>query len=181
MISIKEFIKKWPDELVLEMATFGEEKWGNNIYRIAVHGPASKDREQPHIHIYLSNDKAPYNNFNFEISLIDIVCYDEINLIYQRDKETNKLIKHKNKCSWEGYRKIKNCFVDWLFDKPSKPGEYIDNLDVAIDEYNRESNYTDWKNGRNTFLKYIHERGLRILPQYFKYFSSDDLEQYHLL
>ena len=57
------------------MATISKaERWGNNTYRIAVHGIVSGERETPHVHIYLTNDNKPYNNFNFEISIIDILC-----------------------------------------------------------------------------------------------------------
>ena len=93
MRSFKEFIFDMftPSETIFEMATISKtERWGNNIYRIAVHGTASGDRETPHIHIYLANDTKPYNKFNFEISIIDILCKDEINLIYQRSQKEHR-------------------------------------------------------------------------------------------
>lgn len=107
MRTLKEFIFDTfaPSETIFEMTTISKaERWGNNTYRIAVHGTASGDREIPHVHIYLTNDNKPYNNFNFEISIIDILCKDEINLIYQRDRSKNKLIKNRSKCFWEGYK-----------------------------------------------------------------------------
>lgn len=88
MKSLKEFIYLhiWKDEPIVEMATIGYGlKFGKDRFKVAIHGQSSGDRENPHIHIYLENDKMPYNKFNFEISLVDILCYDEINLIYQRD------------------------------------------------------------------------------------------------
>ena len=86
MKSLQEIIyndtEKWPSEKIYEMATISKnEMWGNEHYKIAVHGPESNDRSNPHIHIYLANDHLPYNKFNFEISLTDILCNDEINLI----------------------------------------------------------------------------------------------------
>jgi len=173
MKSLKEYIfdAVHPSELVVEMATFGQEKFGKDIYRIAVHGPASKDREQPHIHIHLANDKAPYNKFNFEVSLVDILCKDEINLIYQRDAAANILRKNRDKCSWEGYRKLRDDFEDWLFsNNVSEPGEFIDNLDVAIYHYNKEADYEKFKNGENALKEYLNKHGFKVLKEYEKYF-----------
>ena len=80
------FTDEFPDEpLIFEMATISRDvKLGKNRYKIAVHGTLSGDRKNPHIHIYLSTDNRLYNKFNFEISIVDILCYDEINLISTR-------------------------------------------------------------------------------------------------
>lgn len=41
------------------MATIAKSvKLGKDSYRIAIHGVSSKDREYPHIHIYLANDNS---------------------------------------------------------------------------------------------------------------------------
>lgn len=86
-------------EKVYEMTTISRnEKFGKDNYRVSIHGPASADREIPHIHIYLANDITPYNKFNFEISLTDILCKDEINLIYQRDIKNHIMRSNKSKC-----------------------------------------------------------------------------------
>ena len=176
MINIKEYLFNFicGSESIYEMATISKnEKWGNNQYRIATHGTAAGDRENPHIHIYLSSDDKPYNKFNFEISLTDILCYNEINLIYQRDISKNKKITNRNKCSWEGYRKIKEGFEEWLY-KPSKtPGEFVDNLDALIYWYNEESNIIG-----NALLQYMKEHGLIILDKFNKYFSEEDKSMY---
>ena len=124
MIPLHQFINHllWPSEQIFEMATITKDiKWGNEHFRVAVHGTAAGDRDVPHIHIYLSNDKKPYNKFNFEVSLVDILCYDEVNLIFQRDEKTGKRISNRNKCSWEGYKKIADGFEDWLEQKPTTP------------------------------------------------------------
>lgn len=182
MRSLKEFIYQniWmpSEEKIYEMATIGKPILNKEKRLIAIHGVNSGDREYPHIHIYLASDKFPYNQFNFEISLIDIVCYDEINLIKMRDKSRGILKNNRNKCSWDGYTKLFNDFEDWLFEKSNFPGEFIDNLDAIIWNYNNESEFTK---EHNPLLHYIHKQGLRISPKYFKYFSTDDLEQYHLL
>ena len=168
MKALHELLNEWPSEQIIEMATISKsERWGNNLYRIAVHGTAAGDRETPHIHIYLSNDKKPYNNFNFEVSLIDIICYNEFNLIYQRDVKTGKLSTNRSKCSWEGYRKIKEGFEDWLFDKCNMPGEFINNLDALIYWWNQESD----SNSDNPLKDYIDKKGLHILPEYKIYFE----------
>lgn len=176
MKSILEYIQEKlgiidPDMPVLEMATVEQAiKWGKENYRIALHGPSVGDRPYPHVHIYLSKDKFPWNQFNFEISLVDLLCYDEINLILQQDRKKNLNIKNRNKCSWEGYRKIRDGFEDWLFDKPTYPGDFIDNLDVLIHEYNKESPYRG-KN-YNSLLEYIKDQGKKVLPKYKKYFEN---------
>lgn len=158
---------------ILEMSTICKYiKWGNYNYRIAIHGPSSKDRDYPHIHIYFSDDVYPYKKFNFEISLIDILCYDEINLICQQDKYNKINIKNRNKCSWSGYRKIRNGFEEWLFDKPTIPGDFIDNLDAIIYEYNNESPYNIENKDENYLLEYIKDHGKKVLPQYLKYFNK---------
>ena len=163
MNNIKDYLLG--DGPILEMATISKsENWGSEHYRIAVHGPASGDRLVPHVHIYLTSDKKPYNQFNFEVSLIDILCYDEINLIYQRDTKNNILRSNRNKCSWEGYRKIKNGFEDWLFSKSSTPGDFKDNLDAIIYWWNEESDTI-------TLKEYINSKGLKILDKYLIYFN----------
>lgn len=157
-----------PSENIFEMATISKaERWGNDNYKIAIHGTAKGDRETPHVHIYMSSDRIPYNQFNFEISLVDILCYDEINLIYQRDRKTNKLITNRSKCSWNGYKRIKEGFEDWLFDKCKLPGEFKDNLDAIIWSYNNESNLlTD-----NPLKDYLDSRGFVVLDKYKHYFE----------
>lgn len=172
MRNIKEFIQDylWPSEKIFEMATISKsERWGKDNYKIAIHGTAKGDRESPHIHIYLSKDDLPYNQFNFEISLTDILCYDEINLIYQRDKKANRLITNRNKCSWEGYRRIKDGFEDWLFEKSKFPGNFKDNLDTIIWCYNNESS----NQSENPLKDYLDERGLKVLDKYKHYFEND--------
>lgn len=104
----------------------------------------------------------PFNKFNFEISLVDIMCYDEINLIYQRDVKNGIKRTNRNKCSWNGYFKLKEDFEDWLFSKSSKRGDFKDNLDAIIYFYNEE-------NHNKTLWDYIEEHGLKVLDKYKHY------------
>ena len=165
MKSLKEFIYLyiWGDEPIVEMATIGYNlKFGKDRFKVAIHGPSSGDRENPHIHIYLDNDKMPYNRFNFEISLVDILCYDEINLIYQRDVRNGIKRTNRNKCSWNGYFKLKEDFENWLFSKSCKRGDFLNNLDAIIYFYNEEHH-------NKTLWDYIEERGLKVLDKYLQY------------
>ena len=165
MKSLKEFIYLciWKDEPIVEMATIGYDlKFGKDRFKVAIHGPSSGDRENPHIHIYLENDKMPFNLFNFEISLVDILCYDEINLVYQRDARNGIKRRNRSKCSWDGYLKLKEDFEDWLFSKSSKRGDFKDNLDAIVYFYNEE-------NHNKTLWDYIEEHGLKILDKYKQY------------
>ena len=77
---IQEKLYNYPNSQHLyEMATIAKDVSFNKEHKsVQIHGTNSGDRENPHIHIYNYNDKV---NFNFEISLIDIICKDEINLI----------------------------------------------------------------------------------------------------
>ena len=165
MMNLKEFIysKIWNSEPIVEMATIGHDlSFAKDKFKVAIHGPSSGDRETPHIHIYLNSDIMPFNKFNFEISLVDIICYDELNLIYQRDLKRGIKRTNRTKCSWEGYSKLKNDFEDWLFSESSKRGDFKDNLDAIIYFYNEE-------NYNKTLWNYIDERGLKILPKFLHY------------
>lgn len=173
MKSLFEYLKvsQWPsEEYILEMATIARNAslWKSK-YKIACHGTNSSDRPNPHIHIYLADDKRPFNKFNFEVSICDILCKDEINLIKMRD-EKNGIKKNNRKiCSWNGYQKLKNDFEDWLFNREVEiPGNFMDNLDACIYWYNQESEGTG-----NPIKEYIEERGWKVLPKYKKYIDGN--------
>jgi hypothetical protein len=178
MKNIKEYINEqfnpeW--DYVIEMASIGYPILNKQKHYIALHGAHAGDRERPHIHIYLENDIRPFSKFNFEIALDEILCYDEINLIRMVDSKKHIDIRNRNKCSWEGYNKLKNDFEDWLFsNEVDLRGDYIDNLDACIYFYNQESG----KSENNPLLKYIKDHGMKILQKYEKYFSKEDKEQY---
>lgn len=179
MRTLAEYIKMMPPEpLILEMATIAPSiKLNKKWCRIAVHGPESGDRENPHIHIYYEDDRRPYNQFNFEISLTDILTKDEINLIKMRDQDKGIMINNRSKCSWNGYQKLKDEFEDWLFsDKVDKPGEWINNLDAVIYFYNEEA--YKGRNNPHPLLKYMQERGMKVLEKYFYLFSDEDKKTY---
>ena len=171
MINLFEYIKYLlKDEYLIEMATIGNGVKLDNkmLYKIAIHVASSKDRNYPHIHIYDFKDLS-LKKFNFEISLVDILCYDEINLIAQIDKYNNIKHMHRKSCTWEGYRKLYNGFEDWLFsNKVEKRGEYIDNLDAIIWACIEEGKSI----ADNFILYYIKEHGMKVLNKYKKYFSD---------
>lgn len=154
---------------VMEMATISQdEKWGKYHYRIALHGPAVGDREYPHVHIYFADDIYPYTKFNFEVSLIDILCKDEINLVTQIDRLDNNISrKNKNKCSWDGYRKIRDSFEDWLFEPCKMRGNFKNNIDALCWSYNNES-----PKGRK-LKDYLYTKGLSPLTKYIEYVVQD--------
>lgn len=163
-----ENCKQEPCTPILEMATISKNaKLGKDHYRIAVHGPASKDRPYPHIHIYKTTDEFPFPNFNFEISLVDLLCYDELNLVTMVDKDNGISIKNKTKCSWTGYRKLRDDFEDWLEAKSDRKGDFKNNLDAIIWNYDNEA-YED-----NALLNYIEDRGKKVLPKYKEYFENN--------
>ena len=134
-MSIKKYLQEKlniiePSIPIIEMATIDKTvNVSNNTYRIALHGTAVGDRPYPHFHIYLANDIFPYNRFNIEISLIDLLCYDELNIVAMQYKERNINIKNRNRCSWSGYKKLHDRIEDWL-EEPCTglPGNFQNNL-----------------------------------------------------
>ena len=169
----EEFNPEW--DYVIEMASIGRPILNKIHYHIVLHGTYAGDRERPHIHIYLKEDKRPFSKFNFEIALDEILCYDEINLITMRDKSKHIYLKNRNKCSWDGYFKLRDDFEDWLFSTSELRGDFIDNLDAIIYFYNQESGGT--KNS-NPLLEYIKNKGMKILKKNEKYFSEEDKLKY---
>lgn len=157
-----------PSIPVMEMATVDRKvKVGNDTYRVALHGPAVGDRPTPHFHIYLSDDCYPYNKFNIEVSLVDLLCYGELTIVSMRDKSKGVDKRNKMKCSWEGYRKLHNKIEDWLTAPcVGMRGDFIDNLDAIIWTYDNESN------DGHSLLDYIQDHGKKVLPTYQKYFAS---------
>ena len=159
---------------LLEMATFGVEKWGNRTYKIAVHGAGTSDRPTPHLHVYINTDARPGASFNFEISLVDLLCKGEVVLIYQYDRANNVKRTNRTNCSWEGYRDIYEGVKTFLFGqacKPSKFGTFADNMERAIYEWNRETDFAKTENGGNPLKEYLDAKGLVVLPQFERYFG----------
>lgn len=140
-------------------------KLGKQHYRVALHGVAAGDRPYPHIHIYLENDHYPWKKFNFEISLVDLICDDELNLVCQQDRANGIDRRNRKKCDWKGYRDLRDDFEDWLEDKCTKPGNFINNLHFLIYTYNEENNQ------KNSLQNYVKSQGKSILTKYKKYFE----------
>lgn len=174
MKSLKEYILEkrranYYEKYVLEMATIDRNALTKNKYKIAIHGIDASDRPNPHIHIYMSDDVRPFSKFNFEISLCDILCKDEINLIKMKDKKKDININNRDKCSWKGYHRLHDEFEDWLFSKSKYPGEFKDNLDAIVWNYNHECT------GSVNYVKeYIKEQGWKVLPKYKYYVDNND-------
>ena len=169
----EQFNPEW--DYVVEMATIGHPVLDKKERLIMVHGTNAGDRQRPHVHICLNDDVRPFNKFNFEIALDEILCYDELNLIRMSDKNNGIDKKSSLLCSWNGYNKLKNEFEDWLYQKSNKRGEFIDNLDALIYFYNEESTNT---HQQNPLLKYIQDHGMKVLNKYKKYFSEEDIKKY---
>ena len=169
----EQFNPEW--DYVVEMATIGHPVLDKKERLIMVHGTNAGDRQIPHVHICLNDDVRPFNKFNFEIALDEILCYDELNLIRMSDKNNGIDKKNRSLCSWNGYNKLKNEFEDWLYQKSNKRGEFIDNLDALIYFYNEESTNT---HQQNPLLKYIQDHGMKVLYKYKKYFSEEDIKKY---
>ena len=169
----EQFNPEW--DYVVEMATIGHPVLDKKERLIMVHGTNAGDRQRPHVHICLNDDVRPFNKFNFEIALDEILCYDELNLIRMSDKNNGIDKKTRSSCSWNGYNKLKNEFEDWLYQKSNKRGEFINNLDALIYFYNEESTNT---HQQNPLLKYIQDHGMKVLDKYKKYFSEEDIKKY---
>lgn len=150
------------DKQIIEMASISQPVLNRTKYNIVLHGADSGDRETPNIHIYLYGDVRPFSKFNFEISLTDIVCYDELNLVKQDDGNRHIRRNNRSKCSWDGYTKLKHDFEDWLFFvKPLNPN-FKNHLHAIIWTYNNEST----SKGTNALKTYCKEKGLKILDKY---------------
>lgn len=149
---------------VVNITTIGVEKWGDKIYRIAVHGDS-----MPHIHIYLNNENLPCHEFDFEISLIDILCKDEINLRYQIDKLRNIYSRIPAECSWTGYEEIKDGIRNFLFSSGSNT-HFSDNLALAVYEWSKETDFVKTEcEGINLMGLLFKQTHLTPLPEYEKY------------
>lgn len=125
------------------------------------------DPKEPHIHIC-------GRNFNFEISLVDLICQNKSVLIKMFDKK-NKINKKRKKCSWNGYFKMKRDFEEWLECPEVKiEGNYRNNLDALIVSYNKlTKNRT-----HNPILKYLSDRNLKVHENHRYLFRKIDLEIY---
>lgn len=112
MKNLIEFLKDiFKTEYIIEMATICRsiKLDSRRFYKIAIHGPSTKDRDYPHIHIYDANDNT-LKLFNFEISVIDIICNDELNIILQVDRSKHIRRTNRSECSWDGYAELRDNF-----------------------------------------------------------------------
>lgn len=160
------------------LTTVGTVEWNGAVFKIAVHGKLLNDYSAPHLHIYYADETNLVNpQFNFEISLVDILTKDEINLIYQFDRRNNIKKTNRTETSWNGYSDFYKGFQKFLFERPclksKRSGQFIDNLDRAIHEWNRETDQNGYENlDKNPLLEYISDKGLSVLSKYQKYFEE---------
>jgi len=164
-------------EYLCEMATVGTPTIDNEQFKIVIRGSANNDRETPHVHIYLRSDVPAGRTFNFEVSLIDILTKNQINLVKQLDfRSRNNRIDKRNRteCSWDNYTSLLQGFDDFL--KSAPVGKYKrsypnarTNLELMTHIWNAESNDDTVD---NPLGKYIQERKLEVLPEYRKYFPE---------
>ena len=59
--------------------------------------------------LYIIKGELQYflSDFNCDVHIgLNNMCYDEINIIAQVDKDRKIKRMNRNKCSWEGYRKL---------------------------------------------------------------------------
>ena len=93
-----------------------------------------------------------------------------------RDKSKHIDIKNRNKCSWDGYVRLRDDFEDWLFSEDVEiRGGFKDNLDAIIYWYNQESGGT---RNSNPLLEYIKSKGMKIQNKFINYFSEEDIKKY---
>ena len=165
--SMKRSMKNFDE---LSSATIGKPRWGEVDYRIAVHDPVSQVEDSPCIHIYLLSD-INHDKFDFVVSLVDILCKDEVNLIRQTDVAKNVIRTNEYECSWEGYESLYEGLKTFLSDKSTiRPYASCENgLHASIAAYNAESN------SRGNALKdFLDKQGLIVLPRYAKYLNEEE-------
>lgn len=164
-------------EYLCEMATVGTPTIDNERFKIVIRGSANNDRETPHVHIYLRNDVPAGRTFNFEVSLIDILTKNQINLVKQLDfRHRNHRIDKRNReeCSWDNYTGLLQGFYEFLRAAPvgkykrSYPNAQT-NLELMTHIWNAESNDDTVD---DPLGKYLQERNLVVLPEYRKYFPE---------
>ena len=143
----EQFNTEW--DYVVEMASIGYPVLNKTNHYIAVHGTNAGDRQRPHVHIYLSDDKRPFSKFNFEIALDEILCYDEINLIRMKDQSKHIDRKNRNICSWNGYNKL---YEIKGYESEKDKEKRLQHPNVIVIDKNNISKYLDYvinKYGKN--------------------------------
>lgn len=158
-----------------EIATVGGFESGGRLYRIAVHGSSLNDFEEPHFHIYLDTEEGlDYLNppFNFEISLMDFLSKDELNLLSQIDKERD--VRHMmDGCSWEGYEELREDLIYFFNNRhvSKRISCFRDNLDFLIHIWNEQHDFMYEQKGINPLKEYFTNHNIPILDKYKIYFE----------
>lgn len=138
-------------ENMLEMVTIGVEKWGDATYKIAV----LSDESTPLIHVYRNGEEE----FDLGVSLIDILCKDEINIVCLFGNETD-------------YDDIITGLRNFLF-RPCVNKLFADNLERVIYDWNRETDFVKAeREGKNVLAQYLTQNNFTPLPKYKKYITD---------
>ena len=131
----------------LDISTIGWPSLAGGKYRIAIRSMAADERSIPHFHVY-SAELPLGADFEFEISLLDLLEKDELNLIYQKDLRNVKnqiLESDPSKCSWNGYETMRDELRDFLAQKSEDdicyPG--MTHLEMMIRRWDCENNDSD--------------------------------------
>lgn len=153
---------------------FGYIKCSGKRFELATQGDIDKIRE-PNFHIYKEDDDYAHPDFDFAVSLIDIISKDEINLIWQQDKEKEIKRTDKKDCSWTGYEDLLTVVTDYLSWTP-KSNRWIfnDNIDRVIYAWNKESCDDFKEKGMNPLKEYCEFHKISILEKYKPYIENQD-------
>ena len=116
----------------------------------------------------------PYSEFDFEISLIDLICEDEIRLTYQLDKQKKLERTIKDECSWQGYEYILNGVRSFLSqpNNNSRYNDFADNLERVIFEWNKGTDFIKTSNGGNPLKEYLQSNNLTPHSKYERCFQE---------
>lgn len=159
---------------LLNIYTFGSFKCNEVEYRLATQGDIDKIH-MPCFHIYKEDeDDYAHPEFDFAVSLVDILSKDEFNLIWQQDNESGIKRTDKTECSWTGYENLLNMIKDYLSSTPksNKRWGFNDNLDRAIYAWNNETCVDFEEKGINPLKEYCKSHNIIIQEKYQPYFEN---------
>lgn len=137
--------------------------------RTYIRGSEFENGREPHFHLTLA-DRGD-QDFKFEISLIDILAKDEVNLVAMRDsRDPEHEIVHqlKDECSWEGYEDLRGGIRAYLAEDETDPMRFIRKGDTHLHSIVRA---WDWENHCDHILGYVlddylRQNDIRVLPKY---------------
>jgi len=137
--------------------------------RTFIRGPEYDDGREPHFHITFANHEG--DDFRFEISLIDILAKDELNLVAMRDsRDPEGEIVHliKDECSWKGYEDLREGVRAYLAEEETDSMRFLRKGDTHLHSIVRA---WDWENHDEGICGYVlddylRQNGISVLPKY---------------